>query len=309
MRALMAPIEPVMPADLLAKAQQGEPLRAVIVGAHRAEILTLAVEAQALGLIVPYLVGLGSELDAAAGQAGVDLSQFYVVRVDDEALLVAEAVRLIHDEDCAMAIKGQVSSDVYLAQFMARSARLLTRTTPSHIFHMSAPGLAKPLLITDAAFTVAPNARKFQRIAANAIGLSHLLGVARPNVAVLSASEKVLPSMPSSGAAAELAGWINQTFGDAAHGFGPVAFDIVASELAAQIKGFEDVGSGDADVVVVPNIETGNGLFKMMVYFLGACAAGIVTGLKVPLVLSSRADAPAARLASIALACIVARAD
>lgn len=309
MRSLVAKIEPMMPQELLAGVKDFAPLRAVIVGAHRAEILTMVRQAQALGLIVPYLVGVAGELECAADDAGIDLGAFETVQVATQEDVAGAAVDLVHQAHCAMAIKGHVSSDIYLQTFMARSARLLTRNSPSHIFHMSAPTMAKPLLISDAAFSVAPNPRKQQRIAANAIDLAHLLGIEQPNVAVLSASEKVLASMPSSGAAAELANWINQTYGAQAHGFGPVAFDIVASEQAGVTKGYEDRGSGDADIVLVPSIEVGNALFKMMVYFSGACAAGIVMGMKIPLVLNSRADPLAARLASIALAGLVAHRD
>ena len=174
----------------------------------------------------------------------------------------------------------------------------------SHVFHMSVPDHDRALLITDGALNVAPDLRTRQSILTNLVGLCHAIGLDRPKIALLSATEGPMPSMPTSLDAAELSEWA-QTQNFQADIDGPFAFDNAVSPAAVALKGMTDRPvAGNADALLVPAIETGNALFKMMVYFMGACAAGVVVGGRVPIIITSRADPPEARLASTALAAL-----
>ena len=161
----------------------------------------------------------------------------------------------------------------------------------------------KPLIITDGALNVLPNVKTKIHILKNVIDFSNRIGISRPKVAVLSATEEVLDSVPSSLDAAELTKLAKEENLDA-DVFGPLAFDNCISKKSAAIKGIKNAVAGEADVLLVPSVETGNGLVKMMIYFMGACAAGVVVGGKVPIVITSRSDEAQARLASIAAAVV-----
>jgi phosphate acetyltransferase len=193
-----------------------------------------------------------------------------------------------------------------MAALLSPQAGIRTGRRMTHAFHMSVAGFERALVIADAALNVAPDLETKQAIIENSIDLARAAGVAEPNVALLSASETVSERMPSSADAAALTQWAAQL--PDAQIFGPLAFDNIVSRQAALMKGIDHPVAGDADIVVVPNIECGNALYKMMVYFLGACAAGLVLGGRIPVILTSRADPPAARLASAALAVLIANA-
>ncbi|MDC0510739.1 phosphate acyltransferase, partial [Candidatus Pelagibacter sp.] len=177
------------------------------------------------------------------------------------------------------------------------------KTRLSHIWHMTVAKDDKPLIITDGALNVLPNVKTKMHILKNVINFSNRIGISRPKVAVLSATEEVLESVPSSLDAAELTKLAKEENLDA-DVFGPLAFDNSISKKSAAIKGIKNIVAGEADVLLVPSVETGNGLVKMMIYFMGACAAGVVVGGKVPVVITSRSDEAQARLASIAAAVV-----
>jgi len=186
-----------------------------------------------------------------------------------------------------------------------REAGLRTAGRLTHVFSMTFPGTSpsddKPLLIADAAVNAAPDTITQQSIVENAIAVARQLGIARPKVAFLSATETPNEHIASSLVAREMADWAKQNISDADF-CGPLAFDLCVSAKAAQIKGVDDPVAGAADIIVVPEVVVGNALFKAMVHMMGACSAGVVMGAKVPVVLTSRADPVAARLASVALA-------
>ena len=161
----------------------------------------------------------------------------------------------------------------------------------------------KPLIITDGALNVLPKLETKMHILKNSIDFANRINIAKPKVSVLSATEEILESVPSSLEANELTKRAKEE-GLNAHVFGPMAFDNSISEKAAQIKGIKNIVAGKADILLVPNVEAGNALVKMMIYFMGACAAGVVVGGKVPVVITSRADDTQARLASIAAAVV-----
>lgn len=302
LKELCPQMEPEVPASLLKALEGQKPAPTVIVGGGSGLVLETASEAEKLGIIKPILVGGKAKIEAAAEKASIDISGWDIVTADSEVDVGAASVSLVRDGDASCAIKGDIHTDNYLRAFLSRSAGLRTDRMASHLFHMTAPVLKKPLLITDGAFNVAPTVDQRKDIASNAISVAHAIGMECPGIAVLSATESVIDSIPSSGEARQLADWINGEFAGRAAAFGPVAFDLAVSGRSAGIKRYDNPLAGDADMLLVPTIEVGNALFKMMVYFMGACSAGIVYGLKIPLVLTSRADSVAARIASIALA-------
>ena len=190
-----------------------------------------------------------------------------------------------------------------MKEVLKREYNLLGKTRLSHIWHMTLEKDDKPLIITDGALNVLPNVKTKLHILKNVINFSQRIGIERPKVAILSATEEVLDSVPSSKEAEELTTIaIKENLN--ADVFGPLAFDNSISKKSAAIKGIQNTVAGMADVLLVPSVETGNGLVKMLIYFCGACAAGVVVGGKVPVVITSRSDEAPARLASIAAAVV-----
>ena len=186
---------------------------------------------------------------------------------------------------------------------LKRDLNLIGKKRLSHIWYMTLEKNDKPFIITDGALNVLPKLETKMHILRNSVEFAKRIGVNKPKVSVLSATEEVLDSMPSSKEAKELTERALKE-GIEADVFGPMAFDNSVSEKAAQIKGIKNAVAGNTDILLVPNVETGNALVKMMIYFMGACAAGVVIGGKVPVVITSRADDTQARLASIAAAIV-----
>jgi len=203
-------------------------------------------------------------------------------------------------------MKGDVHSDMFLKAALQRDAGLRTGARLVHIFQLTAPHGGKPLLISDAAVNVTPDFETRQTATREIVSLAHKLGIAKPKVAFLSATETPIASVPSSVDARILRDWARLEITGADFS-GPLALDLVLSARAAAIKGLDDDAvAGRADAVIVPDIVSGNVLFKALVYLAGGCAAGVITGAKVPMLLTSRADPPAARIASVALAAVAA---
>ena len=190
-----------------------------------------------------------------------------------------------------------------MKEVLKREYNLLGKTRLSHIWHMTISKDDKPVIITDGALNVMPNVKTKMHILKNVINFSHRIGIDKPKVSVLSATEEVLDSVQSSVEAKEITELAKKENLNA-DVFGPLAFDNSISKKSAGIKGIKNAVAGEADVILVPNVETGNALVKMMVYFMGACAAGVVIGGKVPIVITSRSDDAPARLASIAAAVV-----
>ena len=186
---------------------------------------------------------------------------------------------------------------------LKRDLNLIGKKRLSHIWHMTLEKNDKPLIITDGALNVLPKLETKMHILKNSIDFANRINIVKPKVSVLSATEEILESVPSSLEANELTKRAKEE-GLNADVFGPMAFDNSISEKAAQIKGIKNIVAGKADILLVPNVEAGNALVKMMIYFMGACAAGVVVGGKVPVVITSRADDVQARLASMAAAVV-----
>ncbi len=255
--------------------------------------------------MVPILYGDTEQIKRCADELKWSVDDFEIVAAGDEHEAATLAAQAAGRGELDILMKGHIHTDEYLRAILNRDAGLRTDERLTHVFSMTFAGTFpdddKPLLITDAAVNAAPDFTTQKSIITNAIKVAGQLGIVRPKVAFLSATETPNEHIPSSIAARQLADWAKENVADADF-CGPLAFDLCVSATAAKIKGISDPVAGAADIIVVPEIVAGNALFKAMVHMMGACSAGVVMGAKVPLVLTSRADPVAARLASVALA-------
>lgn len=293
--------------DLLAAAQDAPRVRTAVV--HPVDTVSLlgAVEAARAGLIEPVLVGPEAKIRQAAAQAQVDLAPFRLVPTAHSHAAADAAVALARTGEVGALMKGALHTDELMHAVVARDTGLRTGRRISHVFAMDVPTYPRPLLITDAAINVYPTLEDKRDIVQNAIDLAHALGIAAPRVAILSALETIYPKIPSTLEAAALCKMAERGQITGAVVDGPMAFDLAVSEDAARTKGFVSPVAGQADILVVPDLEAGNMLAKQLEYLAEAQVAGIVLGARVPIMLTSRADGPLARLASCALAALLVR--
>lgn len=296
-----------VPAYLMEMAAGNEALPMAIVGAGHPVALEGARRAADAGLVEPVLVGETDAVAAIARDMDWNIRGLRIIDAVDEARASETAAALAGGGEVAALMKGHVHTETLMRAVLKRSAGLRTERRTSHVFHMTVPGSDRVLHITDAVINVQPDVATKLDILANAVDLAHALGTVAPRVAVLSGAETVNPSMPSSVEAAEVVKRANNGAVEGARVDGPFGFDIAVSKAAARIKGIGGPVAGRADILLVPNLEAGNFMFKQMVHFMGATAAGVVLGTRVPIVLTSRADPPEARLAAAAVAVIIAR--
>ena len=269
------------------------------------EALEGALDADRLGLIQAVLIGPAPRIRSLAGECGFDLTGFSIVDVPHSHAAAARAVEMARAGEVEALMKGSLHSDELLGAVVHAETGLRTGRRVSHVFVLDVPRYPKPLLITDAAINVTPDFDAKVDIVQNAIDLAHALGIDRPKVAILSAVETVNPKLRSSMDAAALSKMADR--GQITGGLvdGPLAFDNAVSLAAARTKGIRSVVAGDADILVVPDLESGNMLAKQLEYLGGAQAAGLVMGAKVPIVLTSRADSAHSRIASCAMALLL----
>jgi phosphate acetyltransferase len=291
---------------LLSRALEAAPLITAVVHPCDEPSLRGATEAAASKLIVPILVGPEERMRSTAREVGIDISTLQVVPTLHSHDSAARAVALVRAGKANMLMKGSLHTDELLHEVMRADTGLRTGRRLSHVFVLSIPGYVRPLLVTDAAINIAPTLEEKVSIVQNAIDLAHALGIETPRVAVLAAVEMVNPAMPSTLDAAALCKMADR--GQIKGGVvdGPLAFDNAVSPAAAAEKGIVSPVAGQADILLVPDIEAGNMLVKQMTYLGGADAAGIVLGARVPIVLTSRADNTRTRLASCAVGAILA---
>jgi len=254
-------------------------------------------------LIEPIFIGNKKEIFNCAEQLKWNISKYEIIDEPIENNTAAVAAKLASKDKIQIIVKGHIHTDVLMKEVLKREYNLLGKTRVSHIWHMTTTNNDKPLIITDGALNVLPNIKTKMHILKNVINFSNRIGIERPKIAVLSATEEVLESVQSSLDAKEITDLAKKENLNA-DVFGPLAFDNSISKKSAAIKGIQNAVAGQADVLLVPSVETGNGLVKMMIYFMGACAAGVVVGGKVPVVITSRSDEAQARLASIAAAVV-----
>ena len=295
--------EIVCPNNLLDYAHQKKGVKAAIVNAGKPLPMLSVQDAVKENLIDPIFIGDKKEIIKCAENLKWDVSKFEIIDEPVENNTAAIAAKLASENKIRIIVKGHIHTDILMKEVLKREYDLLGKTRLSHIWHMTIGKNDKPLIITDGALNVQPNIKTKMHILKNVINFSNRIGIERPKVAVLSATEEVLDSVPSSKDAAEITKLAKDENLNA-DVFGPLAFDNSISKKSAAIKGIKNNVAGVADVLLVPSVETGNGLVKMMIYFMGACAAGVVVGGKVPVVITSRSDEAQARLASIAAAVV-----
>jgi phosphate acetyltransferase len=264
-----------------------------------------AIEAAEAGIIKPALVGPTAALNALATKTGLDISSYPIVDAAREEQAAQISVAMCRDGRSQAIMKGSLHTDELMRVAMARDTGLRTSRRISHVFVMDTPAYARTLLITDAAINIEPELEDKVHIVQNAIDLAHALGIPEPKVALLSAIETVNPKIKSTLDAAALCKMAER--GQITGGVldGPLAFDTAVSAKAAQIKGLVSRVTGQADILVVPDLESGNMLAKQLEYLGGAQLAGIVLGARVPVILTSRADSAATRLTSCAVAVLL----
>ena len=293
----------VCPLNLLDIAHQKRGIKAAIVNAGKELPMLSVMDAVKEKLIVPVLIGDQGEIKKIAEELKFDISDYEIVHEPIENNTPKVAAKLAGDGDVKIIVKGHIHTDVLMKEVLLRKYNLIGKTRLSHIWHMTLDKEDGPLIITDGALNVNPNVKTKMHILKNVIDFCHRIKIARPKVSILSATEEVLDSMQSSVDAKEICRLASKENFNADI-FGPLAFDNSVSKKSATIKGIKNEVAGDADVLLVPNVEAGNALVKMMIYFMGACAAGVVVGGKVPVVITSRSDDATARLASIAAAVV-----
>ena len=295
--------EIVCPNNILNAAHKKKGVVAGIVNAGKPLPMLSVMDAVNENLIIPIFIGDKGEIQKCADNLKFDISKFETIHEPVENNTAKIAAKLASENKIRIIVKGHIHTDVLMKEVLKREYNLLSKTRLSHIWHMTLDKEDKPLIITDGALNVMPNVKTKMHILKNVINFSNRIGNERPKVAILSATEEVLDSVQSSLDAKEITELAKKENLNA-DVFGPLAFDNSISKKSAAIKGIKNAVAGQADVLLVPNVEAGNGLVKMMIYFMGACAAGVVIGGKVPVVITSRSDEAPARLASMAAAVV-----
>ena len=293
----------ICPENLLKLAKTKGPVKVVIVNAGKAVSIESTKQGFDEGLIEPVFIGDKKVIETLASEIKWDISKFEIINEPVENNTAPIAAKMASEGKIKIIVKGHIHTDVLMKAVLKRDLNLIGKKRLSHVWHMTLEKNDKPFIITDGALNVLPKLETKMHILKNSVDFAKRIGINKPRVSVLSATEEVLESMPSSVDAKELSERAKAE-GIEADVFGPMAFDNSVSEKAAQIKGIKNSVAGKADILLVPSVETGNGLVKMMIYFMGACAAGVVVGGKVPVVITSRADSAQARLASIAAAIV-----
>lgn len=291
---------------LIAQAEPLPALPVIVVCPESADAVLGAVQARDHGLIAPIFVGAPDKIAAAAAEAGVDIAGVEIVAVPDHRAAALRAVAMIHEGRGRALMKGHLHTDQLLHALLKKEGGLRTNRRLSHVFVIDVPGRDHLLFVTDAAINIAPDLDCKVSIVQNAIDLARRLGVARPKVGILSAVETVTAAIPSTLDAAILSKMAERgqiTGGDVD---GPLAMDNAVDPGAAQSKGLTGLVAGRADILVAPNLEAGNMIAKELTFLAHAEAAGVVMGAQVPVILTSRADSAAARLASCAVAALLA---
>ena len=295
--------EIVCPNNLLDAAHKKKGVKAAIVNAGKPLPMLSVQDAVNENLIEHIFIGNKNEILENAEQLKWDVSKFEIIDEAIENNTAAIAAKLASQKKVRIIVKGHIHTDILMKEVLKRDYNLLGKTRLSHLWHMTISKEDSPLIITDGALNVLPNVKTKMHILRNVIDFSNRIGLKRPKVSILSATEEVIDSVQSSLDAKEITKLAKDENLNA-DVFGPLAFDNSVSKKSAAIKGIKNSVAGEADILLVPSVESGNALVKMMIYFMGACAAGVVVGGKVPIVITSRSDEAQARLASIAAAVV-----
>ena len=293
----------ICPNNLINVAKKTGVVNAVIVNAGEIFPMESVHKAVQHNLINPTFVGNENEIKKYADKLKWDISKYDLINEKDENNTAPIAAKLASEDKVKIIVKGHIHTDVLMKAILKRDLNLIGKKRLSHVWHMTLDKNDKPFIITDGVVNVLPKLEVKMHILKNAVDFANKIGISRPKVAILSATEEVLESIPSSIDASMITKRAKEENINA-DVFGPLAFDNSVSKKSAAIKKIENNVSGSADILLVPNVESGNALVKMMVYFMGACAAGVVLGGKAPVVITSRSDEAESRLASIAAAVV-----
>ena len=293
---------------LLERCAKLDPVPTAVAHPCEETALTGAIEAAKKRLISPILVGPAAKIEAVASSCAVDLNEVQIVDTPHSQASASKAVALIREGCAELLMKGSLHTDELLGAVVARETGLRTGRRISHVFIMDVPTYHKVLIVTDAAINISPALEDKADICQNAIDLAISLGLERPKVAILAAVETVTSKMPATIDAAALCKMAER--GQITGGIldGPLAFDNAISKMAAEIKGIRSAVAGDADILLVPDLEAGNMLAKQLSFLANADSAGLVLGARVPVILTSRADSVRSRIASCAVAVLAAHA-
>ena len=283
------------------------PMRVAIAYPCDAASLGAAIEATSAGLIIPILVGPRARMEATAQQGGLNLFGIEIVETaDSPRAAAAQAATLCREGSAAALMKGSLHTDELLGAAVSRDAGLRGASRASHAFVLDVPGVGRPLVLTDCVVNIEPGLMEKRDIVQNAIHFAHAIGVACPRVAILSAVENINPAIVSTLDAAALCKMADRGQITGAILDGPLAYDNAVSAESAANKGIVSEVAGRPDILLLPNLEAGNMVYKQLVYMAGAECAGLVLGMKVPVILTSRSDSITARITSCALAVLVA---
>jgi len=298
--------EAKIPNNLIAIAKKTPGMTAGIVCANHESSMDSAKKAVELDLIKPLFIGDKNSINEKAEKFNWNISKYEIIHSANDKEAAIAGAELARDNKIKIMIKGNLHTDVLMRTYLKKDFGLIEGKRLSHIWHMTLSENDRPLFITDGALNVAPRIDVKMHILKNVIDFATRINISKPKVAILSGTEDPIESMPSSIEAKELMERaINEKINAFVHG--PLAFDNAVSPKAAAIKNISNEVAGQADILLVPNLETGNSLSKIMVYFMGACAAGFIVGGKVPVVVTSRADSSSSRIASIAASVIAAQ--
>ena len=293
----------VCPNNLINRAKKIGSVNAVIVNAGEILPMESAHKSVQNNLINPIFIGNETKIKKHAQKLNWNISKYEIIDEKEENSTASIAAKLAGEGKVKIIVKGHIHTEVLIKAVLKRDLNLIGKKRLSHVWHMTLDADDKPFIITDGVLNVLPKLEVKMHILRNAVNFANKIGIARPKVSLLSATEEILKSVPSSIEAQAITKRAKEENINADI-FGPLAFDNSVSKKAAAIKKIKNEVAGSANILLVPNVETGNALVKMMIYFMGACAAGVVIGGKVPVVITSRADDSEARLASIAAAIV-----
>ena len=293
----------ICPNNLINVAKKSGTVDAAIVNAGEIFPMESVYKAVEHNLINPIFIGNKDEIKKYADKLKWDISKYKIIDEKDENSTAPIAAKLASENKVKIIVKGHIHTDILMKAVLKRDLNLIGKKRLSHIWHMTLDKDDKPFIITDGVVNVLPKLEVKMHILRNAVDFANKIGIIKPKVAVLSATEEVIESVPSS-IEADLITKRAKEENINADVFGPLAFDNSVSKKSAAIKKIKNSVSGNTDILLVPNVESGNALVKMMIYFMGACAAGVVLGSKTPIVITSRSDEAEARLASIAAAVV-----
>ena len=293
----------ICPNNLVREAKKAGNVNAAIVNAGEIFPMESVHKAVQHNLINPTFVGNEDEIKKYAEKLSWNISKYKIINEKNENNTAPIAAKLASEGKVKIIVKGHIHTDVLIKAVLKRDLNLIGKKRLSHIWHMTLDKDDKPFIITDGVVNVLPKLEVKMHILRNAVDFANKIGISRPKVAVLSATEEILESVPSSIDADIITKRAKEEKINA-DVFGPLAFDNSVSKKSAAIKKIKNDVSGSTDILLVPNVEAGNALVKMMIYFMGACAAGVVLGGKTPVVITSRSDEAEARLASIAAAVV-----